>query len=112
MINAPIGINASQNFYAAAMYQEEVLPYILQIKKWESTILDITMALGPAVYKQNQVFTQFFRETNLSLGTVPTGGRTSINGTTLEITVAPQEDRKSTRLNSSHTDISRMPSSA
>ena len=25
---------------------------------------------------------------------------------------APEEDRKSTRLNSSHTDISRMPSSA
>ena len=40
-------------------------------------------------------------------GITGTTGATGIQGAT-----GPQGDRKSTRLNSSHTDISRMPSSA
>ena len=38
--------------------------------------------------------------------------RISIEGNVFREVVGGKEDRKSTRLNSSHTDISRMPSSA
>ena len=45
---------------------------------------------------------------NKALATLPTGLQQGM----VMLTAIPARDRKSTRLNSSHTDISRMPSSA
>ena len=90
MVNAARGMQAYQQ-------AEQINPLALQIQQQQARTGQIALGVEEQKNKERLNMQQFFADPN----NFQTDGRIDID-----------KDRKSTRLNSSHTDISRMPSSA